>query len=92
VVLTVDLFYTDEKICFDETVVVFNYGLKTFSWVIIFVWVTFPVTSFLLRGGTYLVGFKVLRDGSFDRFTVGKEGFFSMTGYGFFAYFLGLVT
>jgi hypothetical protein len=28
-------------------------GLKTLYWAIILVWVTLPVTSFLLRGGTY---------------------------------------
>ncbi len=58
----------------------FNYGLKTFYWVNIFVWVTFPVTSFLFLGGTYLVGFIDLRFGSFDLLAVGIGGFFYITG------------
>ncbi len=45
-------FYTDEDIvgcliALDDWIaleLVFNYGLKTFYWVSIFVWVTFPVT------------------------------------------------
>ena len=40
----------------------------------------------------YLVWLTVREDGSFDLFAVGKGGFFYVIGYGFFVYFLGLVS
>ncbi len=52
-----------------------TYGLNTFYWVIILFCVTFPVTSFLFRGGTYL-GMVLTFDGSFNLFDVGIGGFF----------------
>ncbi len=63
-------------VVFNEVIeLFFDYGLNTFYCVIILFCVTFPVTSFLFLGGTYL-GMVVVFVGSFNLFDVGIGGFF----------------